>query len=97
MEAAFHKLADVTYRRYKLILILAALLTVGGTHFVIKLVKRIETDIAALIPDNYRSVRTLKDIEKVVGGVGSWKLLVQSDDYEASKQFVEDLVLGEDK
>ncbi|MEE2754798.1 MAG: MMPL family transporter [Candidatus Latescibacterota bacterium] len=93
MEAAFHKLADVTYRRYKLILILAALLTVGGTHFVIKLVKRIETDIAALIPDNYRSVRTLKDIEKVVGGVGSWKLLVQSDDYEASKQFVEDLVV----
>lgn len=93
MEAAFHKLADITYRRYKLILILATLLTVVGTHFVIKLVKRIETDIAALIPDDYRSVRTLKDIEKVVGGVGSWRVLVQSDDYEASKRFVDDLVV----
>ena len=93
MEAIFHKLADVTYRRYKLILILATLLTVVGTHYVIKLVKRIETDIAALIPDDYRSVRTLKDIEEVVGGVGSWRLLVQSEDYEASKQFVDDLVV----
>jgi hypothetical protein len=93
MEAAFHKLADVTYRRYKLILILAVLLTAVGTYFVIKLVKRIETDIAALIPDDYRSVRTLKDIEKVVGGVGSWRLLVQSDDYEASQRFVEDLAV----
>ncbi len=93
MEALFHKLADFTYRRYKLILVLALLLTIGGTHYVIKLVKKIETDIAALIPDDYRSVRTLKDIEKVVGGVGSWRLLVQSDDYEASKRFVDDLAV----
>ena len=92
MEVIFHKFADITYRRYKLILILATLLTIGGTHFVIKLVKRIDTDIAALIPDDYRSVRTLKDIEKAVGGVGSWRLLVQSDDYESSQRFVNDLV-----
>lgn len=92
MEVIFHKFADITYRRYKLILILATLLTIGGTHFVIKLVKRIDTDIAALIPDDYRSVRTLKDIEKAVGGVGSWRLLVQSDDYESSQRFVDDLV-----
>jgi uncharacterized protein len=93
MDAAFHKLADLTYRRYKLILILATLLTVVGSHYVIKLVKKIETDIAALIPDDYRSVRTLRDIEKVVGGVGSWRLLVQSEDYASSKRFVDDLVV----
>lgn len=93
MDRVFHKLADVTYRRYKLILVLATVLTVVGSHFVIELVKRIETDIAALIPDDYRSVRTLRDIEKVVGGVGSWRLLVQSEDYEASKRFVDDLVV----
>ena len=91
MEALFHRLAELTYRRYKLILVLATLLTVVGAYFVVQLVKRIETDIAALIPDNYQSVRTLRDIEKVVGGVGSWRLLVQSDDYEASKRFVDDL------
>ena len=91
MEALFHRLADITYRRYKLILIVAALLTVVGSHYVIKLVKKIETDIAALIPDNYRSVRTLREIEEVVGGVGSWRLLVQSEDYEQSKRFVDDL------
>ena len=93
MEAIFHKLADITYRRYKLILVLATVLTIAGSYFVVQLVKRIETDIAALIPDDYRSVRTLKDIEEVVGGVGSWRLLVQSDDYEASKRFVDDLVV----
>jgi predicted RND superfamily exporter protein len=93
MEAIFHKLADITYRRYKLILVLATLLTLAGSYFVVQLVKRIETDIAALIPDDYRSVRTLRDIEAVVGGVGSWRLLVQSDDYEASKRFVDDLVV----
>lgn len=91
MDAAFHRLAAFTYRQYKLILVVALLLTIGGAHFVVELVKRIETDIAALIPDNYRSVRTLRDIEKVVGGVGSWRILVQSEDYEASKRFVEDL------
>ena len=58
-----------------------------------RFVKRIETDIAALIPENYRSVRTLRDSEQVVGGVGSWRLRVQSEDYESSKRFVDDLVV----
>lgn len=91
IEKLFRWLADITYRHYKLIIVVSILLTVFCSFFVNKLVRRLETDIAALIPDQYESVQTLERIQARVGGVGSLVVLVQSPDFEANKRFAEDL------
>lgn len=91
MNALFHHLARITYRHYKWIVILSTILTAISAVYVIKLVKNIETDIAALIPENYKSVRTLKEIESVVGGVGSMIILLECDDFDASRRFADAL------
>ncbi|MDA0710052.1 MAG: MMPL family transporter [bacterium] len=90
IERWFRILADLTYRHYKSIIVVSILLTVFCSFFVYKLVRRLETDIAALIPDNYQSVKTIDEIKKRVGGVGSLVVLIQSPDFEANKRFAED-------
>jgi len=92
IERWFRDLADLTYRHYKSIIVVSILLTVFCSFFVFKLVRRLETDIAALIPHDYQSVKTIDEIKKRVGGVGSLVILVQSPDFEANKRFAEDLV-----
>lgn len=92
IERWFRTLADLTYRHYKSIIVVSILLTVFCSYFVFKLVNRLETDIAALIPDNYQSVKTINEIKKRVGGVGSLVVLIQSPDVEANKRFAEALV-----
>ena len=91
IEAWLRFLAGWTYRHYKWILVVSILLTAFCSIFVYELVRRLETDIAALIPENYQSVRTLEEIKQRVGGVGSLVVLVQSPDFEANKRFAEDL------
>ena len=92
IERWFRILADLTYRHYKSIIVVSILLTVFCSFFVFKLVRRLETDIAALIPNNYQSVETINEIKKRVGGVGSLVMLIQSPDVEANKRFAEALV-----
>lgn len=91
MEALFNFLARVAYKRYMTIVALSGLLTLFCSYFVYQLVKRIETDIAALIPKDYPSVKTLEEIKSRIGGVGSLVVLVECEDYERSKRFAEDL------
>ncbi len=91
MEALFNFLARIAYKRYLSIVVLSGLLTLFCSYFVYQLVKRIDTDIASLIPKDYPSVRTLEDIKSRVGGVGGLVVLVECEDYEISKRFAEDL------
>lgn len=91
MDTFFHRLARATYDHYKWIVVLSTVLTAISAVYVVKLVKNIETDIAALIPENYKSVQTLKEIESVVGGVGSMIILLEGDDFNASKRFADAL------
>ncbi len=67
------------------------LLTAFCSIFVYKLGRKLETDLVALIPENYQSVKTLNEIKQRVGGVGSLVVLVQSPDFEANRRFTEDL------
>ena len=99
VEALFRFLAGATYRHYKAIILVSLLLTIFCSFFVYKLVRRLETDIAALIPEHFQSVRTLEEIKERVGGVGSLVVLVQCEDFEVSTRFAEDLtreLQGED-
>ncbi len=91
IEAGFRFLAGWTYRHYKGIIVVSILLTAFCSIFVYKLVRRLETDIVALIPENYQSVKTLEEIKQRVGGVGSLVVLVQSPSFEANSRFAEDL------
>lgn len=91
IEAYFRFLAGWTYRHYKGILVVSILLTAFCSIFAYKLGRKLETDIVALIPENYQSVKTLEEIKQRVGGVGSLTVLVQSPDFEANTRFVEDL------
>ena len=67
------------------------LLTAFCSIFVYRLGRKLETDLVALIPENYQSVKTLNEIKQRVGGVGSLVVLVQSPDFEANWRFAEDL------
>ena len=67
------------------------LLTAFCSVFVYRLGRKLETDLVALIPENYQSVKTLNEIKQRVGGVGSLVVLVQSPDFEANRRFAEDL------
>ncbi len=91
MRTWFSLLARITYRHYLSIIVVSGLLTIFCSYFVYHLVRRLETDIAALIPKDYNSVKTLEDIKARVGGVGSLIVLVQCDDYASSKRFAEAL------
>lgn len=67
------------------------LLTAFCSIFVYKLGRKLDTDLVALIPEDYQSVKTLNEIKQRVGGVGSLVVLVQSPDFEANRRFAEDL------
>ena len=91
VEVGLRFLAGWTYRHYRGILVVSILLTAFCSIFVYKLGRKLETDLVALIPENYQSVKTLNEIKQRVGGVGSLVVLVQSPDFEANRRFAEDL------
>ncbi|MYB54887.1 MAG: MMPL family transporter [Gemmatimonadetes bacterium] len=91
VEVGLRFLAGWTYRHYRGILVVSILLTAFCSIFVYRLGRKLETDLVALIPKNYQSVKTLNEIKQRVGGVGSLVVLVQSPDFEANRRFAEDL------
>ena len=93
MQDRLRLLADFVYRRYAIIIIVSTFLSIFCSFFVYRLIQRLETDIAALIPEHYPSVRTLEDIKARLGGVGSLVVLAECGDFTASRQFVEDLAV----
>lgn len=91
VEVVLRFLAGFAYRHYRGILVVSILLTAFCSIFVYRLGRKLETDLVALIPENYQSVKTLNEIKQRVGGVGSLVVLVQSSDFEANRRFAEDL------
>ncbi len=91
VEVVLRFLAGFAYRHYRGILVVSILLTAFCSIFVYRLGRKLETDLVALIPENYQSVKTLNEIKQRVGGVGSLVVLVQSPDFEANRRFAEDL------
>ncbi|MDE2721739.1 MAG: hypothetical protein OXI59_00040, partial [Gemmatimonadota bacterium] len=77
VEVGLRFLAGWTYQHYRGILVVSILLTAFCSIFVYRLGRKLETDLVALIPENYQSVKTLNEIKQRVGGVGSLVVLVQ--------------------
>ena len=70
---------------YWLILMAALVLSAFGLHFSLKL--SLQSDLAALLPDNYASVKELKKTSDKVGGFETLEILVQGENFKAIKQY----------
>lgn len=71
----------------RIIFISAGLLTLLGGYLTFQL--PIETDIAALLPDHYISVRTLKRLNDEIGGFTSLQILLEGNNFEELKAYAE--------
>jgi len=92
MPKIFDKIGDVLCRildRYVIILLAGILLTAAGAYFTLKL--PLQSDLTALLPDDYDSVNTLRAINEKVGGFETLDVLVQGRDFEAMKRYADDL------
>ena len=77
----FH-LCRPVLRHYKVILLVALVLTAVGGYFTSKL--SLESDLAALLPESLQSVEALHRMEeRVVGGTSQLRVALKSQDFEA--------------
>ncbi len=51
----------------------------------------LQSDFSAILPQDYESVKLLKEISKRVGGLGMLNIGIETDDLNSGKRFVEDL------
>lgn len=76
-------------RYYRQILIASLLLTLAGGFYATKL--KLQTDLTALLPDHFESVKALHKIEEEVGGVGQLRLVIETGNFAAAKHLANDL------
>ncbi len=87
--AAIQRVVGLAVRRPLAVLGVAALLSGAGALRMLRL--PIESDLAALLPDSYLSVRTLRAVGERVGGFQTLQLLVQGPDFGAVERYAGDL------
>ncbi len=76
-------------RYYVPILIVAVLGTIIGGYYASKL--KLQTDLTALLPDHFESVKALNKIKEEVGGLGQLRLVIETKDFSAAKKLAADL------
>ncbi|RMF65197.1 MAG: hypothetical protein D6743_08275 [Calditrichaeota bacterium] len=77
-------------RKYHLyIVLLAVVFAVIGAHYTTKLA--LQTDLTALLPDSFESVKAYNEIKKKVGGIGELRLVIESEDFDAAVRLANDL------
>ena len=89
----WHKYAErhavFLYRHHLGVILVAVLVTVLAGYFASKL--RIDSNLGALLPEDYPSVRALEDIKEKLGGVGNLRVVITSDKPKRSRAFVDAL------
>ena len=91
METKIGKWTSFVVKNYILI-ILFFLILAFLSWFSIKDIQ-LQSDFSAILPQDYESVRLLKEISKRVGGLGMLSIGIETEDINAGKRFVEDLSL----
>lgn len=81
--------SDFIYKHYIAILVVATLASVIGGYFSSKL--SLQSDLAELLPDTFESVKALNRIKEQVGGVGHLRIIVETKDFRAAKEFAHHL------
>ena len=87
---SFRKKCHLISKYYIPILLVALIATAIGGFYASKLT--LQSDLSALLPDTFESVKALNRIKEEVGGVGQLQILVETKDYSAARNFIE--VLG---
>lgn len=83
----FRPLFNLNRSRPVLVLVISLLLMSIGSYYSLQLIKKIDTDIANLLPENTPSVKALNELKDQVGGETSMEVAIKSPDFEAAKQF----------
>ena len=86
MQNFWSKLARFHEKYYWLIIIVVSILT----YFSFLQVKKfkIDTNLAALLPQDYKSVQNLNNVIDKLGGLGDFTILVDNESAETRKEFV---------
>ncbi|MFQ5864336.1 MAG: RND family transporter [bacterium] len=85
----FKQRYQFVYRYYILILIVAVIASIVGGYFTLQL--SLESDLAQLLPNSFVSVKAFERIKEEVGGISNLLILLESDNFEAMKDFANDL------
>lgn len=86
---SFRQKCHLLSKYYLQILIVAVVATAIGGYYASKL--SLESDLSALLPDSFESVKALNRIKEEVGGVGQLRLVFETRDFAAAKRFADDL------
>lgn len=76
-------------KHYAPILVVAAVLTAVGAYYTSKL--KLDSDLAALLPDSFQSVQALKRMEGEVGGTSQLRVALKTQDFDAATALAERL------
>lgn len=71
------------------ILLVATIAAGAGAYFAAQL--KLQTDLSALLPEHYESVKALDRIRQEVGGVGQLRLILETAQFDAAVRLADDL------
>jgi predicted RND superfamily exporter protein len=79
-------------KHYLAILVVTAVVTAVGAYLSTKL--KIDTDLAALLPDSFESVKALKRMEGEVGGTSQLRIALKSGDFDGVVRLADSLAVA---
>ncbi len=77
-------------KKYYPVLLVLTVLSLIPTWLLAERLK-IDTGLDALLPEDYESVKALREVEEKYGGVGTLMVVIESPDFQESLQFAESL------
>lgn len=83
-------LVSFNYHRPFTVLAITLLLAGIGGYYTVQL--KIDTDLASLLPDSYKSVQALEKLRNTVGGGTPMEVAIKSPSFEDNKKFARDLI-----
>ena len=88
-ERCAERHATFLYRHHWTVILLTLLVTALAGVYVAKL--RIDSDLGALLPGDYPSVRTLEEIKSNLGGLGNLRVVITSNRPDSAKAYIDEL------
>jgi len=79
-------------KHYGLILAVAAVSAGAGAYYSSKL--KLDSDLAALLPDSFQSVQALKRMEGEVGGTDQLRVALRTQDFDAAVRLADSLAVA---
>ncbi|RMG62886.1 MAG: hypothetical protein D6715_11810 [Calditrichaeota bacterium] len=85
----FQKTCNLIRKFHLYIIALAIISALIGGYFTTKL--KLQTDLTALLPESFPSVKAYHEIKKKVGGIGELRIVIETKNFDAAVKFANDL------